>query len=106
MTMLQELKDLFDSGKWASLEETLRRKVEEEQAKEHATPSQTPTSDAVGALDVVAEAGYPFVAGRTYRIHFKNGNSGEYDGSALLNNFPFPADQVQSVDMIPLAGAD
>lgn len=35
-----------------------------------------------------------------YRIHFKNGNSGEYDGATLAQSFPFDVAQVESVEPV------
>ena len=35
---------------------------------------------------------------RVYRIHFKNGHSGEYDGVALAQGFPFDPAQVERVE--------
>lgn len=37
---------------------------------------------------------------RAYRIHFKNGHSGEYDGTALSHCFPFDPAQVQSIEPV------
>ncbi|HET7107794.1 MAG TPA: hypothetical protein VFI38_13370 [Candidatus Acidoferrum sp.] len=35
-----------------------------------------------------------------YRIHFKNGLSGEYDGAALALNFPFDPREVHRVEEV------
>lgn len=37
---------------------------------------------------------------RTYRIHFRNGCSGEYDGAVLASHFPFDAAEV--IDVRPV----
>lgn len=39
-------------------------------------------------------------AAQPYRIHFRNGASGEYDGAALAVAFPFDPAQVASVEPI------
>jgi hypothetical protein len=41
-----------------------------------------------------------FIPGVEYRIHFRNGNSGEYSGAALANTFPFDRGEVVSVEAI------
>ena len=41
-----------------------------------------------------------FVPGVEYRIHFKNGNSGEYSGAALVHTFPFDRGEVVSIEAI------
>ena len=43
---------------------------------------------------------------RVYRIHFKNGNSGEYDGAALATAFPFDASQIERIEPIEEVGQD
>jgi len=40
-----------------------------------------------------------------YRIHFKNGNSGEYDGAALATTFPFDVAQIERVEPVEDVGA-
>ena len=39
-----------------------------------------------------------FIPGVHYRIHFKNGNSGEYSGAALAVAFPFDRAEVVSIE--------
>jgi hypothetical protein len=41
-----------------------------------------------------------FNPAREYRIHFENGNSGEYSGAALANGFPFDPFDVASIEEI------
>jgi len=41
---------------------------------------------------------------RAYRIHFKNGHSGEYDGASLATFFPFDAVQVERVEPVEEVG--
>jgi len=41
---------------------------------------------------------------RTYRVHFKNGNSGEYEGAALANAFPFDPAQIERIEPIEEVG--
>jgi hypothetical protein len=38
--------------------------------------------------------------GKHYRIHFRNGHSGEYNGQALAVDHPFNWDEVVSVEEI------
>jgi len=53
--------------------------------------------------DVFDPAAFGFEP-RTYRVHFKNGLSGEYDGAALATAFPFDASQIQAVEPIEDVG--
>ncbi len=57
-----------------------------------AVPAPMPTEDS----DVFDPAAFAFEQ-RTYRIHFKNGYSGEYEGAALATFFPFDPAQIESV---------
>ncbi|SRR6266699_6278714 len=41
-----------------------------------------------------------------YRIHFKNGCSGEYDGAALATSFPFDVAQIERVEPVEEVGQD
>lgn len=49
------------------------------------------------------KAGFKFEPGTDYRIHFRNGHSGEYHGAALVHGLPFSALEVVKVDVIPRA---
>ncbi len=51
----------------------------------------------ISAVKVFDPSAFTFEA-RTYRVHFKNGNSGEYDGAALATAFPFDPAQVDRVE--------
>ena len=55
------------------------------------------------ADDIFAPASYPFRAG-AYRIHFKNGFSGEYEGSILASAFPFDVREVLRVEPVEEVG--
>jgi hypothetical protein len=35
---------------------------------------------------------------RVYRVRFKNGNTGEYDGAVLAGRFPFDPREIESVE--------
>lgn len=41
---------------------------------------------------------------RAYRITFKNGNSGEYDGAVLARQFPFDPREVERVEPVEEVG--
>ena len=43
---------------------------------------------------------------RVYRIHFKNGCSGEYDGAALATSFPFNAAEIERIEPVEDVGQD
>jgi len=58
---------------------------------------------AVSASDVFDPAAFGFEP-RTYRIHFKNGLSGEYDGAQLATVFPFDPAQIDTVEPIEDVG--
>jgi len=60
------------------------------------------TNEQPGVSDPIAFAFSP----RVYRIHFKNGNSGEYDGAALATAFPFDASQIERIEPVEEVGQD
>ncbi len=37
---------------------------------------------------------------RPYRVHFRGGTSGEYDGYTLRTSAPFPLSEVVSIDPV------
>ena len=64
-------------------------------AAEAAKAQGAPVLHVPAVSDVFDPEEFPF-ADRVYRIHFKNGNSGEYHGNALAHSFPFdPAEVVR-----------
>lgn len=48
-------------------------------------------------------ASFPF-ADRAYRIHFKNGCSGEYSGASLAIAFPFDPREVERIEHVEDVG--
>ena len=56
-----------------------------------------PETEAPVHMAVFNPPAFPFRA-CAYRIHFKNGLSGEYDGQALATNFPFDPREVHRVE--------
>ncbi len=58
---------------------------------------------AAGEL-VFNPAAFDFLA-RAYRIHFKNGHSGEYDGAVLGTSFPFDVREVERIELVEEVGA-
>jgi hypothetical protein len=48
-------------------------------------------------------ASFPF-KDRVYRIHFKNGNSGEYAGAVLAHTFPFDPREVERIEHVEDVG--
>lgn len=66
-----------------------------------AAPAPAPAAAAPDAADDVFDPStYDFQPG-AYRIHFRNGCSGEYDGAVLAQQFPFDPQEV--VDVRPVA---
>ena len=67
---------------------------------------------AAPAVHPVAAAHTPAVFDHTaftfrpcaYRIHFKNGHSGEYDGVVLAHTFPFDPREVERVEPVEEVG--
>jgi hypothetical protein len=72
------------------------------ESKEEEAPPPSPVvvkaaTHGSGAVFVPSE--FSFEA-RPYRVHFKNGCSGEYDGAALATFFPFDPREVESVQPV------
>jgi hypothetical protein len=61
--------------------------------------SQAGRAAAAPASDVFDPAAFKFRA-CAYRIHFKNGLSGEYHGEVLAANFPFDPREVHRVEEV------
>jgi len=57
-------------------------------------------AETVAETAVFDRAGFTPEAGKHYRVHFRNGNSGEYNGQALDSGAPFPWEQVSTVEEI------
>lgn len=95
--MLGEILQMFREGKFQEMDEKLAELAhkEEESAATGAAPVSTP--------EPMSEI--PFEAGRDYRIHFKNGCSGEYAGAVLACRFPFDPEQVEGVERIEMPEA-
>jgi hypothetical protein len=63
-------------------------------------PAPAPVAQTEAVFDAPA---FGFEA-RTYRITFKNGNSGEYDGAVLAGYFPFDPREVARVEPVEEVG--
>jgi len=68
-----------------------------------AAPAVAPAAD--NAPSVFDPSKFQFQA-CVYRIHFKNGNSGEYDGAALSTAFPFDVSEIESIEPSEDVGQD
>lgn len=88
----------------------------EKQSESHAAAEAAAAAAPAAAAAAAAEAqhahgpvvfdptAFPFDA-RHYRIHFKNGISGEYDGAILAHTFPFDVREVERVEPVEEVGA-
>jgi len=69
-------------------------------------PPPSPVVESVPADSLPADfnpTGFDFEA-RVYRVRFKNGNSGEYEGSVLAARFPFDPREVERVEPVEGVG--
>src|SRR5689334_616845 len=95
------MKEIFDAGR-AALGLTPYAPAAAPTAAAGAPAATAPAvATAPGGFDPAA---FTFAPG-PYRIHFKNGLSGEYDGAALATSFPFPVDAIERVEPIEDVGA-
>ncbi|HLZ50840.1 MAG TPA: hypothetical protein VKP61_08825 [Candidatus Acidoferrum sp.] len=88
------------AGADPSLSPTAARFESELQASQEA-PAGAPV--VFVPADSFDPADFDFEPG-TYRVHFKNGHSGEYDGVALAHSFPFDPAQVQGIERVEVVG--
>ena len=65
-------------------------------------PVEVAADNATSVFDPATFAFEP----REYRIHFKNGCSGEYDGAPLATSFPFDVAQIERVEPVEEVGQD
>jgi len=79
-------------------------------AKENAAPAPTPAPASVAPPAPVVHvepvfdpAAFGFEA-RPYRVHFRGGTSGEYDGAVLAGYFPFDPREVARVEPVEEVG--
>lgn len=72
--------------------------AEETKAAEKALADLTASIAAASKQTPPPSSSPEFVPGVEYRIHFKNGNSGEYSGAALVHGFPFDRGEVVSIE--------
>jgi hypothetical protein len=69
-------------------------------------PAPAPPSPVVESVLLPADfdpAAFGFEA-RIYRVRFKNGNSGEYEGSVLAARFPFDPREIERVEPVEEVG--
>ena len=92
--MWDKVFELFKEGKLAEMDELLAAEAEKEAAAA-ASAAAAPVVDAGEESPAL-----PFHPGHDYRVHFKNGCSGEYAGAVLARQFPFDREQVESVERI------
>ena len=89
-------KEIWDAGR-AALDAA---------AKEAAAPAPAPAPIAAPTPAVEADfdpTAFSFEA-RPYRITFRGGTSGEYDGATLARQFPFDAREVKRVEPVEEVG--
>jgi hypothetical protein len=87
--LLEQVKQLWKAGKYGEMDELIAAEAEKE-----------PEAVAAPVAASLPALSYLFDAGHNYRMHFKNGCSGEYVGEVLANRFPFDLEQVESVERI------
>ena len=86
--------------------EALAERLAAYKASKASAPPPSPVVSETVAADVdfaFDPASFPF-ADRAYRIHFKNGCSGEYSGAVLAHTFPFDAREVERVEHVEDVG--
>jgi hypothetical protein len=88
-------KQIWEAGK-ASLDAAA--------AKNAAPPAPAPdpvadAADPATAFELTA-LGALQLEDRPYRVHFRGGTSGEYDGYTLRSSAPFPLSEVVSIDPV------
>jgi hypothetical protein len=89
--------ELFKAGKIEEMDELLAAEAE----KEAAAAASAAAAPVVGPGEAETHSpALPFQAGHDYRVHFKNGCSGEYAGEVLARQFPFDLEQVERVERI------
>ncbi len=64
---------------------------------------QTAPAPAAPVSEVFDPSDFDFEP-RAYRIHFKNGHSGEYDGASLATFFPFDIAEVERIEPVEEVG--
>jgi len=99
MSVLQNLmsgKTLSDAE--AAAEKTLADLAAAIKNAAASTPPPLAPVDAVEYDGDFNPAVYSWKPDRVYRIHFKNGFSGEYNGAVLAHTFSFDAAQVSRVE--------
>lgn len=79
-------------------------------AKAAAAPAPAPAADPFASLSQLADEQDPDfeltvldalqLEDRPYRVHFRGGTSGEYDGLTLRSSAPFPLSEVVSIDPV------
>jgi hypothetical protein len=95
--LLDQVKQLWKAGKYGEMDELIAAEAEKE--------AQALADSAAASVVAPPEhenqsPALSFHAGQNYRVHFKNGCSGEYVGEVLANRFPFDPEQVASVERI------
>jgi hypothetical protein len=94
------LDSIFSDGKEAAekaVEEL--EELAEKIRKAAAAGLPEPAASASHVAGEFAPADFSF-EDRAYRIHFKNGNSGEYAGATLAHTFPFDPREVERVEPV------
>jgi len=97
VSVLDQVKALWSAGKFAEMDELI--------AAEATKEAQALADTAAASVVAAGEHGehspaFEFDPGSDYRVHFKNGCSGEYAGAVLAVRFPFDPAQVESVERI------
>lgn len=87
--MFTQLAELLHAGKYADVDKMILDGAHKE--AEMAKP--------VVEVPEVSTPAFEF-ADVPYRIHFKNGASGEYAGAVLARHFPFDREQIESIETV------
>lgn len=92
--MWDKVFSLFKEGRIAEMDELLEAEAQKERDAA-ASAAAAPVVDAGEESPAL-----PFLPGHDYRVHFKNGCSGEYAGAVLARQFPFDPEQIVDVERI------
>ena len=86
-------KQIYQAGR-AALEAAAAKKAPAPAVQQAAFAQEEDPDFEMTALDALQ------LEDRPYRVHFRGGTSGEYDGYTLRTSAPFPLSEVVSIDPV------
>jgi hypothetical protein len=89
---------LLQAGKVEEVEKLIEQEAEREAEREKA--GEVAAASPAAEIRSGFPAAFRFLPSETYRIHFRNGNSGEYQGAALVHGVPFDVSEVQTIELV------